>query len=70
MLKNLLEEFKDLFLDSLLGLPLGREVPISTHLIEGAKAVKRPLFHYSLVERKEIVKQVEYLLWWGFVARL
>ena len=54
VLKNLLEECKDLFPESLLGLPLDKGVQVSIPLIEGAKPVRRPMFRYSFVERKEI----------------
>ena len=40
VLENLLEEFKELFPDSLLGLSQDRVVQVSIPLMEGAKAVR------------------------------
>ena len=67
VLKNLLEEFKDLFPDSLLGLPTDKGVQLLIPLIEDAKVVWRPLFCYNLIERKEIEEQVDYLLKRGLI---
>ena len=61
-LQKLLKEYKDLFPDSILGLPPDRGVQVSIPLVEGAEPIRRPMFRYSLVERKEIEEQVEYLL--------
>ena len=44
VLQTLLEEFKDLFPESLPGLPPDRGVQVSIPLIEGAEAVRRPMF--------------------------
>lgn len=61
-LKNLLNEFKDLFLDSIPRLPPNKGVQVSIPLIEGAEPVRRSMFYYSLAKWKEIEEQVEYLL--------
>ena len=49
-LQKLLTEYKDLFPDSILGLPPDRGVQISIPLIEGAEPARRPMFRYSLAE--------------------
>ena len=61
-LKNLLKDFKDLFPDSIPGLPSDRGVQLSILLIEGAEPVRQPMFNYNPMERKETEEQVEYLL--------
>ena len=60
--KGLLEEFKDLFPESLPGLPPDRGVALTIPLVEGAKPVSRPAFRYSPRELQEIKDQVQYLL--------
>ena len=52
VLKNLLEEYKDLFPESLPGFPPDRGVQVSIPLIEGAEPVRQPMFRYSPVERR------------------
>ena len=42
--KQLLEEFKDLFPESLPGLPPDRDVALTIPPVEGAKPVSRPAF--------------------------
>ena len=67
-LQKLLTEYKDLFPDSILGLPPDRGVQVSIPLIEGAEPVRRPMFRYSPAERKEIEEQIEYLLKRGLIT--
>ena len=43
-LQKLLKEYKDLFPDSIPGLPPDRGVQISIPLIEGAEPIRRPMF--------------------------
>ena len=43
-LQKLLKECKDLFPDSILGLPLDRGVQVSIPLVEGVEPVRRPMF--------------------------
>ena len=67
-LQKLLKEYKDLFRDSIPGLPPNRGVQVLIPLIEGAEPVRRPMFQYSSAERKEIEEQVEYLLKRGLIT--
>ena len=67
-LQKLLKEYKDLFPDSIPGLPPDRGVQVSIPLIEGAEPVRRPMFRYSPAEQKEIEEQVEYLLKRGLIT--
>ena len=67
-LQKLLTEYKDLFPDSIPGLPPDRGVQVSIPLIEGAEPVRRPMFRYSPAEQKEIEEQVEYLLKRGLIT--
>ena len=50
VLNDLLEEYKDLFPDSIPGLPPDRGISLSIPLIDGAQPVNRPAFHYSPAE--------------------
>ena len=43
-LQKLLKEYKDLFPDSIPGLPSDRGVQVSIPLIEGAEPIRRPMF--------------------------
>ena len=63
-----MKEYKDLFPNSIPGLPPDRGVQVSIPLIEGVEPVRWPMFQYNPVERKEIEKQVEYLLKRGLIT--
>ena len=67
-LQKLLKEYKDLFVDSILGLPPDRGVQVSIPFIEGAEPVRWPMFRYSPAERKEIEEQIKYLLKRGLIT--
>ena len=62
MLKNLMEDFKVLFPNYLLGLLPNKGVQVSIRLVEGPEPIRWPLFQYSPTKRKEIEEQVNYLL--------
>ena len=66
-LEKLLKEYKDLFPDSIPGIPPDRGLQVLIPFIEGAEPVRRPMFRYSPAERKEIEEQVEYLLKRGLI---
>ena len=68
VLNDLLEEYKDLFPDSIPGLPPDRGISLSIPLIDGAQPVNRPAFRYSPAERQEIEEQVRYLLSRGLIT--
>ena len=53
-LKELLDEYPDVFLDSIPGLPPDRGAEISIPLQEGTRPLNRPMFRYSLAELEEM----------------
>jgi len=67
-IKELLEEFKDVFPDELpKGLPLIREIEHQIDLVPGASLPNRPAYKCNPEEAKEIQRQVGELLQKGYV---
>ena len=61
-LKELLDDYPNVFRDSILRLPPDRGAKISIPLQEGTQPLNRPIFRYSPAELEEVQAQVEYLL--------
>ena len=67
-LSDLIDEYVDVFPDSLPGVPPSRGVQMAIPLVKDAQLVRRPLFRYSMLECKEIQEQLEYLLARGLIT--
>ncbi|EPS59216.1 hypothetical protein M569_15593 [Genlisea aurea] len=67
-LKDLLEEFKDIFGDKLqVTAPVRHDMPEVIPIQPGARIPNRPLYRYSPVEQKEIERQVQQMLQQGII---
>ena len=67
-LKELVDEFQDVFLDTLLdGRPPKRDIMHEIRTEEGAKPPSRPPYRLGLAEEDEMEEQVKDLLALGFI---
>ena len=58
----MVNEFPDVFLDELPGLPPDREIEFAIDLAPGTEHVSKTLYRMALVEMKELEKQLQELL--------
>ena len=61
-LEDVLQEFKDVFLDEILGLPPKRDIDFTIELVPGAAPVSKAPYRMSTPEMLELKMQLQELL--------
>ena len=70
LLKDHLDEYKDIFLSSTPGLSLDRKKQLTTLLVEKAESIRCPMSQYRLAEGKQIDQQVVYVPKRGLITKI